>query len=208
MSTHTIHPDPLGPTIASKMLKRQRPASPSPSSPSIPLITDSPLMDVNYRDTKRRRILPPVLDGPSRGWATHRETHNGEDEDEDDDEEVVVGNDSQQDWHDAGAASSAEYKATNNFLHELHALHQHRLAFASPPSHLTAGFPPNLSDHSYPYTPATSGKTASLISPEPLTTHFQSRDLDLYTKGPVSISALDSSIEVQRVKERYEDTNK
>ena len=79
------------------------------------------------RSTKRRRTLPPVLDGAQRGWAKSLEDDEEEDDEYDDDDNY--GN------HpsplDTQAAQS-EYQTTNSMLRDLHTLHQHRLLFASP----------------------------------------------------------------------------
>jgi len=125
------------------MLKRQRPVSPPPTFSSVPLvITDPPATDFLRRDTKRRRTLPPVLDGAYRGWAQAPPVsiNNVEDDDEEDrisDDEVenIAPNFSincsltQQ----QSPGDKAEYASTNSFLRELHTLQQHRLLFLSPP---------------------------------------------------------------------------
>lgn len=113
------------------MLKRQRPASPPPSIPSIPLATDPlPFNPEAGRASKRRRVLPPSLDGHARGWSLP-------DGEEDDGEEDYMssGDEPVEEPGDkvAWTLHLSEYKMANNFLHELHALHQHRLLFSSPP---------------------------------------------------------------------------
>src|ERR1700720_1031424 len=106
------------------MLKRQRPVSPPPSL-DVPLVA----MDMNHQnhEAKRRRILAPVLDGEKRGWATsQKETYEDEEEEVlEEQEQNIVENVGQ--WRDSDI-----YKSTNSFLHELHALHQHRLIFSNP----------------------------------------------------------------------------
>lgn len=100
------------------MLKRQRPSSPPPS------ISDIPLVDDSSHDFKRRRILPPILDGPSRGWGTSQE-------------EEIYGEDastSDEELENATASSFnpdvVEYSSANTVLRELHTLNQHRLTQA------------------------------------------------------------------------------
>lgn len=126
------------------MLKRQRPVSPPPTFSSVPLvITDPPATDFIRRDTKRRRTLPPVLDGAYRGWAQAPplSINNVVDDDQeedyisDDEVENIAPNFSincsltQQ----QSPGDKAEYASTNSFLRELHTLQQHRLLFSSPP---------------------------------------------------------------------------
>ena len=129
------------------MLKRQRPISPTPTFSSVPLVIADPFVE---RDTKRRRTLPPVLDGACRGWAPAPLSINDE---EDDGEEDYISDDEnkyispncsikcsptpQQPGDKAG------YTSTNSFLRELHTLQQHRLLFSSPP------LPPSASTSSF-----------------------------------------------------------
>jgi len=117
------------------MLKRQRPVSPPPTFSSVPLVIADPPVDFMERNSKRRRTLPPVLDGASRGWAQAPplSINNVEDEDDEDyisDDEIenIAPNFSinysltQQQPDDR-----AEYTSTNSFLRELHVLQQRRL---------------------------------------------------------------------------------
>ena len=124
------------------MLKRQRPVSPPPMFSSVPLVmTDPPATDFMRRDTKRRRTLPPILDGAYRGWAQAPplSINNVEDDDEDhisDDEVEKIApnfsiNCSLIQQHPP--EDKTEYASTNSFLRELHTLQQHRLLFSSPP---------------------------------------------------------------------------
>ncbi|KAF9480450.1 hypothetical protein BDN70DRAFT_877590 [Pholiota conissans] len=108
------------------MLKRQRQPSPLPSSPSIPFVADAP-SDMIERDSKRRRTVPPVLEGAARGWAAGQSVPNDDDEYTYSDDEVQpdIPNPNQ-------CQSTSEYKSTNTMLRELHTMHQHRLLFASP----------------------------------------------------------------------------
>jgi len=110
------------------MLKRQRPSSPTPSKLSVPLLDSSP-MDIMGPDSKRRRTLPPVLDGPSRGWR-RPEGNDSElyDLEGYSDDELL---ESEQTRVDDSGIDSAEYKSANSVLRELHTLYQHRLMFSS-----------------------------------------------------------------------------
>lgn len=131
------------------MLKRQRPVSPPPSFSSVPLITADSPTDLVERDTKRRRTLPPVLDGASRGWAQAPPFINNVEDDEEDyisDDEIenIAPNFSincsltQQQQQQPG--DKAEYASTNSFLRELHTLQQHRLLFSSLTSPAASSF--------------------------------------------------------------------
>ncbi|KAF8898357.1 hypothetical protein BD779DRAFT_1483520 [Infundibulicybe gibba] len=105
------------------MLKRQRIPSPPPCIPfdSNPL----PLDVIAHRDAKRRRVLPPVLDGPSRGW-------NGP-QDEESDGEIYYDDEPPQTHNGAAdTTETTEYALANSVLHELHALNQHRIMFSGP----------------------------------------------------------------------------
>lgn len=124
------------------MLKRQRPVSPPPTFPSVPLVTADPPTDFVERDTKRRRTLPPVLDGASRGWAQAPplSINNAEDDDEEDyiSDDAVENitpnfsiNCSLTQQQQPGNKDKAEYTSTNSFLRELHTLQQHRLLSSS-----------------------------------------------------------------------------
>ncbi|KAH8835383.1 hypothetical protein DL96DRAFT_1702372 [Flagelloscypha sp. PMI_526] len=110
------------------MLKRQRPVTPPPA-----FTIDAPLHpDLEFPSPKRRRVQPPSLDGPSRDCYGHPQLQH---DSADDDEEYF--SDSPQpmsrDENQTAASSSVltQYKTTNEMLHELHTLSQHRLAFAS-----------------------------------------------------------------------------
>lgn len=136
---------------------------------------------MTHRDIKRRRIAPPVLDGEVRGWGMRRGVESDSEEDYEDDEPVSQGSTS---WQDS--STTGEYKDANSFLHDLHALHQHRFLFASHPSN----------QYSCPPTTYPTGKPIMpQVSQRPPNRH----------KNDVSTIP---EMEVERVKERYEDTNK
>lgn len=190
------------------MLKRQRPVSPAPPS-DVPLVT----IDISHpiHEAKRRRILAPVLDGEKRGWAIHHQDSYDDNELEEEVEQCVVGDEGQ--WRDSGM-----YKSTNSFLNDLHALHRHRLNF----SRLSTPSSSNLSNqHRHPSSLSQSSYSNTLIKPTlPLIskeTSIPSFDDDFITQknlrgcnmgGPADIGDGTTSYEVQRVKERYEDTNR
>ena len=121
------------------MLKRQRPVSPTPTFSSVPLVIADPSADFVVRDTKRRRTLPPVLDGACRGWA---QAPLSIDNEEDDGEEDYISDDEIKNiapnslincQQQQQPGDKAGYTSTNSFLRELHTLQQHRLLSSSPP---------------------------------------------------------------------------
>ena len=120
------------------MLKRQRPVSPTPTFLSVPLVIADPSADFVGRDTKRRRTLPPVLDGAYRGWAQAPLSIDNEDDGEEDyisDDEIknIAPNSSISCQQQQQPGDKAGYTSTNSFLRELHTLQQHRLLSFSPP---------------------------------------------------------------------------
>ncbi|CAK5280133.1 unnamed protein product [Mycena citricolor] len=106
--------------LPSIMLKRLRPASPTFPSTTEP-------EDGSIPDPKRRRMLPPTLDGMSRSLHCHY-TPDLEDDEEDDT------NVDESFQHDP--TQSREYRSANHLLHDLHASHRHRLIFSSASSPL------------------------------------------------------------------------
>lgn len=209
------------------MLKRQRQVSPTPTFSSVPLVIADPYADFAGRDTKRRRTLPPVLDGVCRGWAhaplfINNEEDDGEEDYISDDEiENIVPNSSinfsltqQQPGDKAG------YTSANSFLRELHTLQQHRLLFSSPPpSHSpSASTSPFLCD-------SNSKDTAHSYHSPPIKDHFtHGLPLQLPIERPQVSSHMSSTPstaklsqqqshgfpidEIHSVTEHYEDTNK
>lgn len=115
------------------MLKRQRPATPPPSSLGDPpsFLPDGPArlsnpVDPSQPRSKRQRIQPPPLDGALRGWLESEPT--GPHCESDGEEDWI------EDARDVAAKSSLPpsmaadaYRDTNSLLHELHVLNQHRL---------------------------------------------------------------------------------
>ncbi|KAJ7275271.1 hypothetical protein B0H12DRAFT_1086527 [Mycena haematopus] len=171
------------------MLKRQRAISPPPSNPAIPLVSDP--TESHRRESKRRRVLPPSLDGQYR----HAAFRGTEDDGEEDDEEVDFSG--RQNPPDAAPSRSAayntEYQSANTFLHDLHALHRHRLIFSSPPSPLLQPGLLPFRDDEKSYLPPIANYSRTLDKQD-LSGGMQGFEL------PVE--------EVQSVKERYEDTNR
>ncbi|EKM83409.1 hypothetical protein AGABI1DRAFT_88408 [Agaricus bisporus var. burnettii JB137-S8] len=121
------------------LLKRQRAASPPPSSPSFPQEPSSEDI-IDIRALKRRRIAPPSLDGQTRGWDSSRE-----DENEEEYTEIDEG-----DLPEHPGPSNTEYAAVNNVLKELH-ISQKRLQPPGP-LHFMANksYPQLLPPEAYP----------------------------------------------------------
>ena len=208
------------------MLKRQRPVSPPPTFSSIPLVVADPPADFVGRDTKRRRTLPPVLDGAHRGWAQAPPLpiNIAEDDEEDyisDDEiENIAPNFSNNcSLIQQQPGDKAEYSSTNSFLRELHTLQQHRLLFPSPPPPPTASsfsscgsnpkdttHSPNILSYSGHYPPLNKGH--SNLSPQLPVERLRMSSQMSPTPFP-KLSQQQSPIdEIHSVTEHYEDTNK
>jgi hypothetical protein len=223
------------------MLKRQRPLTPPPSLDEIPSLTpfpDRPIRPVPHRETspvmfshesrtKRRRIHPPVLDGAQRGWGKpvpHPHDSDGE-------EEWIDGEDDAETGHFAASPDYTDYKRANTMLHEMHALHQHRLMFTQPnsqsPSHLYlpphAGFsapPPPMATHPHnlwhsthglrhPPSISSNGKLFIPTLPEcPLPEFYSHLPHATQTSTESAAHTPLDFHEVKSVRERYEDTNK
>ncbi|KAJ7169651.1 hypothetical protein C8R46DRAFT_1089514 [Mycena filopes] len=166
------------------MLKR-RAISPPPGS-TVPLVSDP-----HPRESKRRRILPPSLDGQSRRSMVHADEDDGE---VDDDEDVHFSNGRNQFGPDpsTSAAHNTEYESANTFLHDLHALHRHRLIFSSSFPQPEFAATPHTQDKSYLAPIPDFGRTSDKQDPS----------------GVLGFGCGPSIEEVQSVKERYEDTNK
>ncbi|KAJ6519594.1 hypothetical protein C8R45DRAFT_952029 [Mycena sanguinolenta] len=170
------------------MLKRQRAISPPPSNPEIPLVSDTP--ESHRRESKRRRVLPPSLDGQSR-----RAAFPAEDDGEEDDDYDAHPSDRQNPADSASSGSTAyntEYQSANTFLHDLHALHRHRLLFSSPPQPLLQPtlFPPPVQEKLY---------FPQIVDPP--------RMVDKQDLSGTHGFGLPAE-EVENVKERYEETNR
>ncbi|KAI0336033.1 hypothetical protein GY45DRAFT_1430212 [Cubamyces sp. BRFM 1775] len=189
------------------MLKRQR-SSPSfvPESPYA--ATPEPAIDVFERVAKRRRQFAPPLD---------RTSHNSWAMDDTDGEEDVEGEESS-----AGRQATSdpergqrmnqagEYRNVNSLLHDLHAEQRHRMLFSSSlsQSHLSM-----LHHTEPPYVAASADKTLPALSSNNLPTAPPPHEI---RKAPssftISIPSKDAAmvdhVEVQRVIERYEDTNR
>lgn len=167
------------------MLKRQRPASPPPSIPTIPLVDDSPF-EMTAHQSKRRRLLPPILDGQVRGWGKIDHA-DGDDEDYEEHQEGSEGDTNP----DGRLADTTGYKSVNGVLSELHALHRRR-HFPSSSSN------PQLS-WLQPILPSCQAHDKNVT----LAQSQSEFSVDLGT--PEDVVPTD---ELLRVTERYEDTNR
>ncbi|KIJ68751.1 hypothetical protein HYDPIDRAFT_106992 [Hydnomerulius pinastri MD-312] len=237
------------------MLKRQRPATPPPSSlddaPSY--FPDRPVKPLPQRGAdpslsyeprvKRRRVHAPVLDGQLRGWLTPNPIHLNRGESDGEEDWVEGVDDAAEENHQSGALSSISpadaerYKHANTLLHELHALHQHRLLFTNSAfqevhlnQNLTPGIPPPTTDTHHPHFYAhLSGYGHGVGKPSPLSQstggkmslpelsdrpmpsfHSHSAHLTPTGREYVTQPAQDQVDvhEVQTVRERYEDANR
>ncbi|KDQ30564.1 hypothetical protein PLEOSDRAFT_1101552 [Pleurotus ostreatus PC15] len=184
------------------MLKRQRPSSPFPSSSDSPIACD-PYNDLQLPPaTKRQRIAPPSLDGPSRGWGGSHTTQTSDNAD-DGEEDLEY-----EDDHDAMCdASSTEahlirekYKSTNTMLSELHIQHQHRILFA----------PSALPTRSTPLASASEGKRINApISSSSLPGHSSGPNrVDHSLRIATKSEGNKAPLEDQDVAEKYKQTNK
>lgn len=155
-----------------------------------------------------------MLDGDRRGWGRgvhhHEEPCDADDEyDDEEDEQSCKADDAAEGGNaDEQPDSAGMYKSTNSLLHDLHALHQHRLIFSNPSTPSSSLDSPNqlrpVTNH-YPttYDSATLTKATSPIIPEPC------QRLPTYFPEPSKESEDGMYLgEVQKVKERYEDTNR
>ncbi|KAK0233403.1 hypothetical protein IW262DRAFT_78138 [Armillaria fumosa] len=159
------------------MLKRQR-----ATSPRVSAISNVPLVADDSPRQKRRRILPPALDGHLRGRIWENDEDDGEEDFEDTDEE----------GQDRGEGS-LEYKAANSMLYELHALNRHRQIFAT------------TSNQHWPYGfPGTLPEKGDSISSTPHLHHNEAKTGTQESSGSGNLSV----DELQKVTQRYEETNK
>ncbi|THH16773.1 hypothetical protein EW146_g3934 [Bondarzewia mesenterica] len=188
------------------MLKRQRPVTPPPSIPIVAL--DPSPFD---RSVKRRRVLPPSLDGPSRGWgAPPHSQEQDSDGEEYVDEDGAMGTRTlvKDASHDIGAVNSGAeaYKSVNTLLHDLHAEHQYRRVLASTSNMTSFVADDRIPLHSSYATPMSNfGKHVVT----PLYGHGLSADKDPHYFGEAPPHAdYIVTLEGERVKHRYEDTNK
>lgn len=223
------------------MLKRQRPPTPPPSLDEISSLTpfsDRPIRPIPHRETpdmlshesrvKRRRIRPPVLDGAQRGWGKPPTLSVPHANDSDGEEDWIDGEDDAETGHFAASPDYTDYKRANTMLHEIHALHQHRLMFTQPnsqaPSHLylpphagfsappppMATYPHNIchSTHGLRHPPSISSNDKLFIPtlPECPLPEFYSH-LPHAAQASTAHTPLDFH-EVKSVRERYGDTNK
>ncbi len=175
------------------MLKRQRQPSPPPSS-SVPFISD----DIPI--SKRPRIQPPVLDGQARGRVW--------DDADDDGEEDVHDSFPENQWPQAPQTLlSSEYKSANSVLHDLHALNRHRMIFSNP--NFNSIDPYGLSPTCI--TPQTKAVMSPILPhhhQDPAPDHKSSQTHLDYPSPNDASSSTTIHNEEQKVKERYEDSNK
>ena len=116
---------------------------------------------------------------------------------------------------------SSEYKETNNMLHEIHALNQHRLLFVNPPptpgpstyaSPALNSLPYQLahtSEQSHPYAPLAAHKLNNFSHLPVHPIHPPRFEMESHLQvGAQHPPQQDDRQEVQWVRERYEDANR
>ncbi|KAH9853193.1 hypothetical protein C2E23DRAFT_132779 [Lenzites betulinus] len=191
------------------MLKRQR-STPSFVADVPYAAAPDPAIDAFERAAKRRRQIAPLRRRAAthggRPWPTE----------ETDGEEDVEG-----DEHAPGQAESSEqarrleqagdYRNVNTLLHDLHAEQRHRLLFSTP-------FPPSdlAFPHAHPH--ANHGSSPTMDKTIPTLSQSSGRIPDNAQSHPhmpsftISLPSKDANMvdygEVQRVTQRYEDTNR
>jgi hypothetical protein len=147
--------------------------------------------------------------------------HQDSNEDDDDDgeeeclEEERTGQNLEAEGGIAKTDDAAEmYKSTNSFLHDLHALHQHRFIPPNPPTPSPSSNSPTQYPQSPPPCPAISHYQSSYDSYTP-TKHGLSPLSEQCSRLPAYLPETNRGLEdgvylgeVQKVKDRYEDTNR
>jgi hypothetical protein len=203
------------------MLKRQRPATPPPSSlddpPSfLPNRFIRPLHPLHTADpsqprSKRQRTQPPPLDGALRGWL---ESESAGPRWESDGEEDWI-----EDPHDVlgsprpPSTTANRYKDANSLLHELHILNQHRLLFVHSPHDRDPNPSPRVplpTAHSHTQDPPAGQRSAPWTDGSP----YHPAPPQFARDGVAGRSCIESVEvkglveEVQCVRQRYEDANR
>ena len=173
------------------MLKRQRAIS--PPSLDVPFITPDAIDMSSHHPVKRRRVVAPVLDGEKRGWRAEMDNELEDKysyEDDDSEGREIAGEGQEEDF---GAAET--YKSTNSILHDLHALYRHRMRMS-----------PNSTSMPTSLQPYPASLSSSLNHPLYKFSHHTAAKsiLQPISDHPPGLGPF----EVQRVKERYEDTNR
>ncbi|KAI0651643.1 hypothetical protein C8Q79DRAFT_1004918 [Trametes meyenii] len=193
------------------MLKRRR-SSPSfvPDSPYA--AAPEPTIDVFERVVKRRRQVTPQDHFAVYGKGAQYT-------DDTDGEEDIEGDkrDGGQSHYPQGSdrlEQAGEYRSANTLLHDLHAEHRHRMLFflprlpsdvSTPQCHLYNEY----HHHHHHHSTSTTDKTL----PAPVDAEPPSAALHKHTPSfTISIPSKDANtvdhVEVQRVTQRYEDTNR
>jgi hypothetical protein len=156
--------------------------------PTIPLVDDPPFEMMAHHQSKRRRVLPPVLDGQVRGWGNIHDEDVGDEEYEEYEEDPVDATNLDNGLTDRDITG---YKPVNDVLYELHALHRRRHFPSSPNPQFS--WPQSIRPSSHVH-----DKNGTLA---------QLRPLGLST-DPEASENVTPTDELLRVTERYEDTNR
>ncbi|KAI0724345.1 hypothetical protein C8T65DRAFT_733982 [Cerioporus squamosus] len=193
------------------MLKRQR-SSPSFVPDAYPA-ADPAIDTFEERVAKRRRQLAPQHPySTDKGKAPWRPGDSDGEEDVENDEYLdrpLAPSSQAQRLQQAGA-----YKHANTLLHDLHAEQRHRVLFSSlsPPEHISIAHnhPRNHPELEHPLSsPSKLPPMVPEYGPLPVPSYESTKHTSSFT---ISIPSKDASavdhVEVQRVTERYEDTNR
>ncbi|THH05108.1 hypothetical protein EW145_g5040 [Phellinidium pouzarii] len=177
------------------MLKRQRPSTPPASMAEIPAHADIAYGEASgiRRNTKRRRVLAPALDGRQRGMRVDDEGW----PDEEIDPTIFVTKDSAQQksgWEE----QAGQYKHANILLHQLHLEHQWRAQSSNFAS--SSAFP--YGNYSITSSTHYANKDAHVVT----STQFHS-DSRLTAPG-TSTTQPGPAEESSQVRARYEDNNR
>ncbi|KAA1468602.1 hypothetical protein DENSPDRAFT_833967 [Dentipellis sp. KUC8613] len=212
------------------MLKRQRAPSPIPSMmPEVPLFPSDPSpIDYSQHAMKRRRMVPPSLDGSMRGWNVAPISHNADEGEEIWDPRSNVDGPNHASTSQATTQQTGEYTKFNSLLHDLHAEHQFRrmispsagsaIPFAADDHRVQSVSHPTTTIHQP--TPARQPRSSCVLpmpfsppSPEP-DAHPQDGQLSilkgLYAGSVPVVATLEDAMpdEGQKVKENYAGANK
>ncbi|OCH96600.1 hypothetical protein OBBRIDRAFT_787165 [Obba rivulosa] len=191
------------------MLKRQRPSSPIPSLPTLPGEQLGPSFESFERVTKRRRQFTPS------GSGTPGNPYD-DGEDDDDDEQNVDSEDGRSEYFQGRSRwqeQAGEYKHANTLLHDLHAEQRHRMLFSSSSSflsHSTTALQHSHTDNttSTADMPAGHHSNQHLTSPSPpLAQSSKVVTAGLFPHSRIGSEVTDD-VEVQKVIQRYENTNR
>ncbi|KAI0639195.1 hypothetical protein C8Q77DRAFT_1080040 [Trametes polyzona] len=192
------------------MLKRQR-STPSfvPDAPCVLPPADLAI-DAFERVAKRRRQIAPL---PNRSTPNDANLWRFDDTDG---EEDVEGDEHAADRPEASEQAqrmeqAGEYRNVNTLLHDLHAEQRHRILFSSPlpPSHFPSAHHGSHFEHQHHPSVPSDKITPALSESPPHAHHEPHRHTPSFTISiPTKVTSVVDHVEVRRVTQRYEDTNR